>query len=90
MPTYMRVVGFVRDVACPIVSQYLKSFDHEADGGNGYGEFTRDRRDAMAFRDIEEALEFWKKIPRCRPFRVDGEPNRPLTCTSVTFETYHE
>jgi len=81
----MRVVGFADDSDCPIESQYLKSFDHEACNGQGWGEFTFKLDDAMRFYAMQDAVKFWQKIPACRPLRDDGKPNRPMTSTTMEF-----
>lgn len=88
MTTIMKVVGFANFAPCSITGQYLESFDHEADGGRGYGTFTFDRDRAMKFDNFAHAIEFWRKVPRCMPLRPDGEPNRPLTCTTWDFEPF--
>lgn len=88
MPTIMKVVGFANGVPCSIAGQYLESFDHEADGGCGYGTFTFDKNKAMKFDNFTLAVEFWRKVPDCMPLRPDGRPNRPLTCTTWDFERF--
>lgn len=85
----MRVLGFADDsVPCPIAGQWLVEFDHDADDGLGAGTFTDDPALAMRFKNISDALEFWKRTSTVRPRRADGKPNRPLTATTVTFDTY--
>ena len=86
MATLMKVVGFAGGHPCPIAGQYLESFDHEAHDGLGFGTFVLNPTHAMRFKDLVEAAEFWKTVPLCRPMRPDGQPNRPLTATTVTFE----
>lgn len=39
----------------------------------------------MEFADLAAALEFWRTTSVVRPRRPDGEPNRPLTCLTITF-----
>jgi hypothetical protein len=63
--------------------RYIKTFDHEAHGGQGYATFTNDPRKALAFPTWNDAHEFWRKVPKCRPTRPDGKPNRPLTASSI-------
>ena len=65
--------------------QYLKSFDHDGSGGVGYGEGTFDPNEALQFDTQMDALEFWRKPSSVRPLRPDGEPNRPLTASTVEF-----
>lgn len=77
------IEGFASGVPCPIAGQYLKSFDFEADGGHGYGEFTLDIDKAMQFNSVHEAMEFYRTQPKSRPID-QGRPNRPLTASSVS------
>jgi hypothetical protein len=83
----IRVIGFAAGYHCPIAGQYLETFDHDAYNGQGHGTFTVSPKQAMKFDGLESALEFWKKVSPKHPIRQDGEPNRPLTCTTVTFDT---
>ena len=85
MITVLRVAGFANGDECPIVGQYLQAFDHEANGGIGFGLFTNNKKKAMQFQNMKAAIDFWQKIPECFPIRDDGMPNRPLTCTTVEF-----
>ncbi len=79
----MKIIGFANGRPCPIAGQFLKSFDFEYDNGVGHGEFTSNVEEAMEFETIRDASEFWMTVPKCRPIREDGEPNRPLTCSTV-------
>lgn len=63
--------------------QYLVSFHFDTADGKGFGKFTADEKKAKRFRDMAEAMEFWKTQSKVRPVRQDGEPNRPLTASSV-------
>lgn len=78
--------GFATGNFCSAEGQYLKSYDPEAHGGRGDAEFTTDRSRAMVFADVGEALELWKAVPKRRPLREDGKPNRPLTAFSMVTE----
>jgi hypothetical protein len=89
MTTVMKIAGFANGTPCPIAGQFLKNFDHEADAGQGYGEFTLDS-EAMKFDNVRHALDFWRKVPRCMPLRADGEYNRPLTASTMSFESFVE
>jgi len=66
--------------------QYLKSYDPEAHDGRGDCEWTLDRSQAQIFPDFIAAFEAWRQVPKSRPKRDDGQPNRPLTTFSITFE----
>lgn len=79
----MKIWGFANGTPCPIAGQFLKTFDFEADGGRGHGTFTKNVEEAMEFETIREATEFWQTSPKCKPLREDGEPNRPLTSSSI-------
>lgn len=79
----IKILGFANGAECPHAGAYLKSFDHEADNGRGYGEFTPELANAMRFSGKNDALLFYLKVPRCKPKREDGKPNRPLTAATV-------
>lgn len=66
--------------------QYLESYDPDRNAFEGAIVVTRNKADAMRFADVKQALAFWKQQSRTLPLRPDGEPNRPLTAFSVTFE----
>jgi len=82
----IRVVRFENGAPCPISGQFLESFDHEADGGRGFGTFTRRISRAMVFDTIKEAMAFRDRQSTVMPLRPDGEPNRPLSCTTINIE----
>lgn len=86
MKYVMVALGFANGTRCPHKGYYLKSFDHEHDNGTGWGEFTKDIMRAKQFDTREELFEFWTRVPKCRSWRPDGQPNRPLTALSVTIE----
>jgi hypothetical protein len=66
---------------------YLKTYDVEARDGRGVSVFTTDKRDAMRFDSLRDALACWKQSPKCRPWRNDGKHNRPLTAYTVEILT---
>jgi hypothetical protein len=82
----MKAVEFADGTPCPHAGQFLRDFDFEYHDGLGFGHFTHLRRRAKKFDSKEQLFEFWKQQPKCRPLRSDGEPNRPLTCLTVTIE----
>jgi hypothetical protein len=57
----------------------VSEFDHEAYDGRGYGSFTQHFKHAKKFTTLADALEFYRRVPACKPLRADGWPNRPLT-----------
>lgn len=69
-----------------VPGSFLRSYDLEAAGGRGTATWTSDKSRALAFSSFIEAFEAWRAIPESRPLRPDGEPNRPLTAFTVTFE----
>lgn len=66
--------------------QYLVSFDPEALGGMGSFIWSPDIEQAKRFPDAMEALRVWNAVPKCRPVRPDGKPNKPLTAFTVSVE----
>jgi hypothetical protein len=65
---------------------YLHSYDPEFDDGYGAIHWTGDKSEAMKFPSLIEGWGLWQTVPVSRPVRADGQPNRPLTCFTVTFE----
>jgi hypothetical protein len=68
------------------VPGYLKRYDPEAHDGRGDATFTNDKNEAIRFASLIDAWIFWKQVPKSRPVRQDGEPNRPLTAFTITIE----
>lgn len=85
----IQCLGVISRVAIPERSNpaglYLKTADLEWRDGIGHVEWTGKIEDAMVFKDLEHAREFWNDVPRCRPTRPDGQPNRPLTIFGSEF-----
>jgi hypothetical protein len=67
--------------------KYLKSFDPEANGGEGAVTWTADIAEAKRFADMSDALAFWRLGSKVKPHRADGRPNQPLTAYSISFAT---
>src|SRR6185436_15351772 len=67
-----------------IEGQFLLSFDFDAFGGNGFGEFTWDVEMAKSFKTLRDAMEFWRTTSTVKPLRPDGKPNRPLTASTIS------
>ena len=86
----IKALGFASGAPCPFAGQYLKSFDFNANGGLGYGEFTSEIIEAKKFADGGVAMEFWRTQSSVCPYRADGRPNRPLTSTTVELERIYE
>lgn len=78
------VAGQVRGLgAHPQPGQYLRRYDPEARAGHGQAEWTAALDEALTFPDGAAAFACWRTVPRSRPFREDGRPNRPLTAYTV-------
>jgi len=91
MPKYViTALGFANGTHCPHAGMYLRSFDHDAIGGIGHGVFTRHANRAQTFKDQREALAFWHRQSKVRPWRADGKPNKPLTALTVSIEPLEE
>ena len=69
----------------PFDGQFLKEFDHEAFDGQGEILTTKDPAEAKRFGTMADALDFYRRVPKCRPLRPDLQPNRPLTSTNWEF-----
>lgn len=67
-------------------NQFVKTYNAEAFGGRGDVTFTSKKEEAVTFPDLENAIGFYRTVPKCRPVRDDGNPNRPLTAFSILFE----
>lgn len=70
----------------PVHGDYLEWFDVNAKKGFGDDRWTADVSKALKFKTFADATAAWKMQSKKRPFRDDGEPNRPLTAYSVTIE----
>lgn len=68
--------------------QYLANFDPEAHDGRGMAYWTLDPGKAMRFPDAAAAHACWTVFPVSRPFREDGQVNRPLTAFTVEFAPF--
>ena len=86
MTVVIIALGFANGIDCPHAGQFLESFDFEDGNGVGFGEFTTDIKRAKKFADKVEAYRFYHTVPKCKPRRNDGRPNRPLTALSVELQ----
>lgn len=64
-------------------SGYVKRYDPEAYGGRGWVDFTDKIDDALQFETKEQAIAFVMQVPRNKPKRSDGQPNKPLTAFTL-------
>jgi hypothetical protein len=69
----------------PVDGQYLAEFDPDGFDGRGYARAVSDPRYAMIFHGNAAAFAYWKTQSTDKPFREDGQPNRPLTAYTVEF-----
>lgn len=65
---------------------WVMSCDHDAFDGLGAVEWTQMKDRAMRFDTFAAALEFHGRQSKVKPLREDGQPNKPLTALSVSFE----
>jgi len=70
--------------------QYLRSYDPEAHDGQGNAVWTADLAEALRFDSKPDLMRCWQQVPRSRPRRPDGRPNKPLTAFSVSCEPVPE
>jgi len=73
-----------------IIGRYIKNFDVNAFGGDGWLTTTDYEPHAMHFEDARSALDFYRQVSTVKPLREDGQPNRPLTAFTVTFKPSEE
>ncbi len=67
-------------------SCWLKSYDPEAHDGQGLVTSTSDLAEAQRFADGAEAMDFYRQVSASRPWRADGEPNRPATAFTISIQ----
>jgi hypothetical protein len=67
---------------------YLKAFDPEAHAGLGEARFTDNKAEALRFKDAPAAFSCWTLVPKSRPERSDGKPNKPLTAYTIEVAPY--
>lgn len=78
----IRVVGWADPtVTLPAneVGSFIADFDFEAHKGRGHATFTKDIAKARRFPSVKHAFNFINTVPKCRPKREDGLPNKPMT-----------
>lgn len=82
MPVVMKMWGTANGGPTPYDGQFLKAFDFEAHDGIGEITMTTDIAEAMQFPSMVEQFEFYRTVPKCKPIREDGRPNRPMTASN--------
>jgi hypothetical protein len=58
------------------VGCYLARYDPDAHDGNGVAHWTPGQKQALTFATADEAISCYLSVPRNRPARPDGKPNR--------------
>lgn len=86
MSHIIRIVDFANGTHCPHAGEYVEAMDFEAECGRGRLTSTPDIAKAKKFSTAAMALMFWRTQSKTCPLRSDGEPNRPLTCATVSIE----
>lgn len=72
----------------PKPGMYLRRYDPEFAGGMGIAGWTENAAEAMTFSSREEAYKTWNTVPKAKPVREDGLPNKPLTVHTVSIENH--
>lgn len=90
MTVLIKAVEFANGRPCPHAGKFLKEFDFEYAGGRGFGTFTVKREKAKKFSDVGKAFAFWKRQSKTKPFRPDGQPNRPFTGLTIEIAPYDD
>lgn len=85
MKVALKFYGFASRsiVGKQFIGHYIKSVDIEAFNGKGMVSFTENINEALIFNNTDEALNFVRQEPKCKPLRADGKPNRPLTSANL-------
>jgi hypothetical protein len=84
---YMGLAGKIEDeTSSTPIGSFLMSYDPEAHEGRGHTEFTDVLDKAIRFSSVHEAIEFIRQVPKNKPTRPDGKPNRPLTALNLAIE----
>lgn len=81
----IQIEGMPDGTPTPFDGEYVAAVDFEAGDGRGAVVTTKHPELALHFDTLGEALTFYQTQPKCKPFRPDGEPNRPLTATNMSF-----
>lgn len=86
----MRVIGLATGEPTVFDFQFLKEYDPTRDGVDPNGRkmlahivTTKNLREALRFKDLEDLHKTWTKVDSRNPVREDGCPNRPLTAFTV-------
>ena len=78
--------GFADDRPCIAEGLFLHGFDADAENGRGMVSWTKNLDEARTMGRID-AMKLFMRQSTVRPFRDDGEPNRPLTAFNIEIVT---
>jgi hypothetical protein len=82
----IKILGAANGLSTRVDGSYVKTFDPDAYNGRGHLVATKDPNEAMMFKDLAVAHDFWRQQSRAFPTRGDGQPNRPLTAYHIQME----
>jgi hypothetical protein len=86
MKTIIRVISRSDGVATVADGQFVKHYDPTLNRGVYTLVTSADSSDARVFETLTAAVEYYRAICPNEPVREDGEPNRPITVFTVSFE----
>lgn len=66
-----------------INGEYVKKYQPEAFDGHGDVVFTDKKEEALTFESFTAAHIFVGQVPKNRPYRDDGRPNRPISAFTL-------
>lgn len=83
----LRIIGLQGKMMDPHaespIGKFITGFRPLAYDGLGEVLFSPNLPDALAFETADEAIGYYRQVPRHRPVKPDGKPNRPLTAFTV-------
>lgn len=89
MATLMKIEGLVIGAASPYDGEYVKEWDPgRGEPGEAWLVTTRNPAEAKHYARAAEALDDYERVDPRQPTRADGQPNRPLTAFSISFDTW--
>lgn len=82
MPYAIKLLGEAGGKRFPAPA-YVVEYDPEAEAGLGFLRMTYYPEEAKTYDSQDAAIAEYRKVPKARPLREDGNPNRPLTAFDV-------
>lgn len=86
----IRIIAYADGRPDPDGQTYVRTFDPNQRAGRGLLIKTRNVNLAKWFDSPEAAWAYWRQRSRVKPFRPDGQPNRPLTAYTVVVQAVAE